>query len=314
MNKYRQRVALAQARVPGPRFWSVSADTAPTVRAHLVADLSYPVVLKPQVGSGSRNTCQVGDAESLLRLLNEAQREADDMLVEELLVEAHPREAQRFGDMLMVDSLISEGRITHFVVAGHFIPAPPFRGTGSFIPSHLSDAETRAVFDATEAALRALCVDNGFTNTDLIITPDGPRVLEVNGRIGGQIPMLLQIAGASPLLSEAMRFAVRESDGDVAPLQTEHVSFCAMYQPPMEAQRLVALSGLEVVAQLPGVTQVSLYCCVGDAIDWRRGTISRLLTVYGVANDHEHLCELYEQIQRSIVASYEMTEPAEPLR
>jgi hypothetical protein len=62
------------------------------------------------------------------------------------------------------------------------------------------------------------------------------------------------------------------------------------------------------------VTQVSLYCCVGDAIDWRRGTISRLLTVYGVANDHEHLCELYEQIQRSIVASYEMTEPAEPLR
>src|ERR1035438_8834361 len=26
VNKYRQRVALAQARVPGPRFWSVSAD------------------------------------------------------------------------------------------------------------------------------------------------------------------------------------------------------------------------------------------------------------------------------------------------
>jgi hypothetical protein len=111
-----------------------------------------------------------------------------------------------------------------------------------------------------------------------------------------------------------MKFAVRESDGDVAPLQTEHVSFCAMYQPPMEAQRLVALSGLEVVAQLPGVTQVSLHCCVGDAIDWRRGTISRLLTVYGVANDHDHLCELYEQIQRSTVASYEMTESAEPLR
>ncbi len=314
VNKYRQRVALAQARVPGPRFWSVSADTAPTVRAHLVADLSYPVVLKPQVGSGSQGTCRVGDSESLLQLLNEAQREADDMLVEELLVEAHPREAQRFGDVLMVDSLISEGRITHIVVAGHFIPAPPFRGTGSFIPSHLSDAETRAVFDATEGALRALCVDNGFTNTDLIITPDGPRVLEVNGRIGGQIPTLLQLAGASPLLSEAMKFAVRESDGDVAPLQTEHVSFCAMYQPPMEAQRLVALSGLEVVAQLPGVTQVSLHCCVGDAIDWRRGTISRLLTVYGVANDHDHLCELYEQIQRSIVASYEMTESAEPLR
>ena len=228
------------------------------------------------------------------------------MLVEELLAEAHPREAQRFGDVLMVDSLISEGRIAHFVVAGHFIPAPPFRGTGSFIPSHLGDAETKAVFEATEAALRALGVDNGFTNTDLILTPDGPRVLEVNGRIGGQIPTLLQLAGTSPLLPEAMRFAVRESDGDVAPLQSENVAFCAMYQPPMEAQRLVELSGLDVVAQLPGVTQVIPDRRVGDAIDWRRGTMSRLLTVYGVANDHGHLYELYQQIQRSIVTRYEM--------
>jgi biotin carboxylase len=305
-NKYRQRAALARAGVPGPRFWSVRATPLHTVRAHLVADLSYPVVLKPQVGSGSRNTCRVADAESLLRLLDEAQRGGEDMLVEELLAEAHPREAQRFGDVLMVDSLISEGRIAHFVVAGHFIPAPPFRGTGSFIPSHLGDAETKAVFEATEAALRALGVDNGFTNTDLILTPDGPRVLEVNGRIGGQIPTLLQLAGTSPLLPEAMRFAVRESDGDVAPLQSENVAFCAMYQPPMEAQRLVELSGLDVVAQLPGVTQVIPDRRVGDAIDWRRGTMSRLLTVYGVANDHGHLYELYQQIQRSIVTRYEM--------
>jgi len=313
-NKYRQRVALAQARVPGPGFWSVSANSTPTMRAHLVADLNYPVVVKPQVGSGSRNTCQVADAESLLQLLEEAHRGAEDMLVEKLFTEAHPREAQRFGDVLMVDSLVSEGHINHFVTAGHFIPAPPFRGTGSFIPSHLGDAETGAVFEATEAALRALFVDNGFTNTDLIITPDGPRVLEVNGRIGGQIPTLLELAGASPLLPEAMRFAVRESDGDVAPLRTENVSFCAMCQAPMEARRLVGLSGLDVVTQLPGVTEVSLYCRVGDALDWRWGTASRLLTVYGVANDHDHLCELYEQIQRSIVASYELIDPAEHLK
>jgi len=34
--------------------------------------------------------------------------------------------------------------------------------------------------------------------------------------------------------------------------------------------------------------------------------MSRLLTVYGVANDHGHLYELYQQIQRSIVTRYEM--------
>ena len=308
-NKYRRRLALARARVPGPEFWPVPADTDPTARSHLAADLSYPVVLKPQAGSGSRSTYRVADAETLLRLLGEAQRRAEDMLVEDVLAEAHPRDAQRFGDVLMVDSLVSEGRIVHFVVAGHFIPAPPFRGTGSYIPSDLGDAETKAVLEATEAAAKALGIDNGFVNTDLILTPDGPRVLEVNGRIGGQIPTLLQLLGTSPLLPEAMRFAVCESDGDVVPLRSEHVAFCAMYQPPMEAQRLVELSGLDAVALLPGVTQVIPARRVGDAVDWRRGTISRLLTVYGVANDHDHLYELYRQIQRSVVTRYEMAEP-----
>jgi biotin carboxylase len=311
-NKHSQRVALARARVPGPAFWSVPAGTGPAERAQLAADLAYPVVLKPQVGSGSRDTCLVADAEALLRLLDEAQGGAEDMLIEQLLVEAHPRDAQRFGDVLMVDSVVSEGRVTHFVVAGHFIPAPPFRGTGSFIPSHLGDAETKDVLEATETAVRALGVDNGFTNTDLILTPDGPRVLEVNGRIGGQIPTLLQLVGAPPLLPEAMRFAVRESDGDLALLQSEKVAFCAMYQPPMQARRLVELSGLDAVAQLPGVTGVILDRRVGDAIDWRRGTTSRLLTVYGVADDHDHLYELYQQIQRSVVAGYEMAEVAQP--
>jgi hypothetical protein len=311
-NKYRQRAALAQARVPGPAFWPVAADTEPTARARLVADLSYPVVLKPQAGSGSRSTYRVAKAEALLRLLDEAQRRGEDMLIEEELLEAHPRSAQRFGDVLMVDSLVSEGRMTHFVVGGHFIPAPHFRGTGSFVPSHLDETETKAVFEATEAALKAVGAADGFTNTDLILTSDGPRVLEVNGRIGGQIRKLLQLAGAPPLLPEAMRFAVRESDGDVAPLQSEQVAFCMMYQPPIGAQRLVELSGLDVVDHLDGVTEVIPDRRAGDAIDWRQGTASRLFIVYGLANDHDHLLELYQQIQASIVARYEMDEMAEP--
>jgi biotin carboxylase len=271
------------------------------------------VVVKPQVGSGSRDTFQVDDAESLLRCLGEAQRGSEDILIEDLLREAHPREAQRFGDVLMVDSEVSEGRMNHYVVAGHFIPAPPFRGTGSFIPSHLDEAETEAVLDVTGAALQALGVDNGFTNTDLILTPDGPRVLEVNGRIGGQIPALLRLIGAPLLLPEAMKFAVGQSDRDVASLRTGRVAFCTMYQAPMEAQRLTELSGLDTVAQFPGVTSVMPYLRVGDTIDWRQGSKSRLLMVYGVAEDHDRLYELYQRIQETIVAGYEMADPGGPV-
>jgi hypothetical protein len=73
----------------------------------------------------------------------------------------------------------------------------------------------------------------------------------------------------------------------------------------MDATRLAQLSGLDVVAQLPGVTEVVRERKVGDLIDWRRGTSSRLLKVYGMAEDHDHLYDLYQQIQHSVVARYE---------
>ena len=305
-NKYRQRLALAEAGLPGPGFWPVPHDTDASVRADLVSQLRFPVVLKPQDGSGSQNTCQVDDSDALGRLLDDAQGRGEDMLVEEVLAEARPRDAQRFSELLMVDSFVSGGRVSHYVVAGHFIPAPPFRGTGSFIPSDLDDADTKAVLEATEAAIAALHVEEGFTDTDVIMTPDGPRVLEVNGRIGGQIPTLVQMAGAPALLPEAMRVALRLSDGDIAAFPTDQVPFCAMYQSPMEAQCLVELTGLDVVAQLPGVTRIVADRRAGDVIDWRTGTLSRLFTTYGVADDHDHLYHLYQQIQTSVVARYEM--------
>jgi hypothetical protein len=88
-------------------------------------------------------------------------------------------------------------------------------------------------------------------------------------------------------------------------VRTTDVAFCAMYQAPLEATRLVELCGLDIVAQLPGVTRIVANRIAGDDIDWRVGTMSRLFTVYGVANGHDHLYELYGQILQSTIARYD---------
>jgi biotin carboxylase len=306
-NKYLQRVALATAGIPGPRFWPVAATADVVTRRELAATLRYPVVLKPQKGTGSRHTSLVSDSADLLRLLEAADTRAVDMLIEELLAEAHPREEQRFGETVMVDSLVADGHTIHFALTGHFIPAPPFRGAGSFIPGELDRAQTAAVLEATEAALAALDIETGFTNTDLILTPDGPRVLEVNGRIGGEVHALLDMAGGSaPLLREAMEFAAGALDVAITTPNTERVAFCANYHAPMDAHRLASLSGLDAVSKLPGVTNVVRYRHPGDAVDWRDGTMSRIFTVYGVTRDHDELHALHAQIDRCVHAEYEL--------
>lgn len=305
-NKYLQRLALARAGVAGPDFWPLAAGADAAEREELASRLRYPVVLKPQEGLGSRQTLAVLDAGGLLAALQDAGLEVADMLLEELLPESRPRAQQRFGETLMVDSLACDGHVTHYAITGHFIPAPPFRGTGSFMPIHLGEADRRAVVEQTDAALAALGIESGFTNTDLILTPAGPRVLEVNGRIGGDVATLLELSAGAPLLREAMRFATGATDVDLAAIELGKVAFSVNHQPPQDARRLLALDGLDEIAALPGVSSVVRRRGVGDPLDWRDGTMSRLFTVYGAVGDHDQLHELHTRIGRCVVADYEL--------
>ena len=68
------------------------------------------------------------------------------------------------------------------------------------------------MLDLATAALRALGVRTGGFHTEIKLTPDGPRVIEVNGRLGGGVPeMLLQASGES-LMRLSMRVALGEAD------------------------------------------------------------------------------------------------------
>ena len=129
-----------------------------------------------------------------------------------------------------------------------------------------------------EAAVRALGITDGFANVDLKLTPEGPRVVEVNGRLGGNVDALIELAGGPPILPLVFRLALGE---DMAPNPRSWpcrrgaagaaVGYFAWIQTPMSATRLVGVEGLDDVAALPHVTSVVRNQRQGDALDWAVG-------------------------------------------
>lgn len=75
--------------------------------------------------------------------------------------------------------------ISPLLVTGKFALAPPLRERGAFMPATLSEAETKAVAALAASAVLALGIRYGASHTEVKLTPDGPRVIEVNGRVGG---------------------------------------------------------------------------------------------------------------------------------
>jgi biotin carboxylase len=91
-----------------------------------------------------------------------------------------------------VESVCAPDGSTHVAITGKFPLEPPFREQGGFWPAPLPIEDETAILALVDRSLAALDIPVGITHTEVKLTPAGPRVIEVNGRLGGHIHDLAQ--------------------------------------------------------------------------------------------------------------------------
>ena len=277
VDKRRQRAALHQAGVPGPNFWSVAAGVTSTQAADLAQRITYPAVLKPAEGSGSRGIHLVRTPGDLLSLLA-GEAAGGDCIVEEYLYDDSTIDPT-FASYLSVESVISAGRVSHVAITGRFPLAEPFRETGNFIPAMLDRRLRQPVLAMVDDAIDALGITTAVIHTEIKLTPDGPKLIEVNGRLGGRPPFVLRSVSNVNLFQIACRVAVGAPVGVDGLAHCSDVGFWLMLQPPLSARCVAMVEGLNELSGRYGVETVSLMRGPGQAVDWREGTDSQVATV-----------------------------------
>ena len=204
-----------------------------------------------------------------------------------------------------MESLVASGKINHVAVNGRFPPSAPFRETGFFIPADLSGSQTAAVLEVATAALRALSVRTGGFHTEIKLTPDGPQIIEVNGRIGGGVPEMLFEASGVSIFELSIRVALREPVIVDGLIPCSRIGWCFLIQPPVSAQRFVSVKGLDRLAELPGVHRVLMNRTPGDAIGLWDGTFHYICSVYGVASDYDRVLEINRFLHEEVSIVYD---------
>jgi biotin carboxylase len=302
-NKVAQRQALQMAGLPVPGFWSVPARQGAQELDALVGEVGYPVIVKPQRGAGSRDTVRAGDADALRAALDGVD---EPWIVEEILHDGWPRADRFVGDYVSVESVVSRGRASHAAVSGKTALADPFRETGSFIPADLSAEIYSEVLDVATRAIAAMGITVGMVHTEIKLTPDGPRVIEVNGRLaGGGIPDTFALASGQSAHRLVGRLALGADVQFASPLPSQCVAYLWEVQPPMTARRLTRLDNLDEARQLPGVHEIRLNRHVGDELDWRAGTDGALFSLVGVADDHAAMIDTIQLVDRTVEVEYD---------
>ncbi len=199
-DKQQTRQALAAAAVPQPESVAVSTVEQALAQA---ARIGYPVVLKPRAMGASLGVVRVdGPAELPARFAF-----ARDCAVpgswryDEALLEEYAT-----GPEISVDAAVYHGEVRPMFVARKEIGYPPyFEEVGHVVDAAdplLTDPDVLRILADTHAALG---FTDGMTHTELKLTPTGPKVIEVNARLGGDlIPYLgLRATGIDPGLAAA---------------------------------------------------------------------------------------------------------------
>jgi biotin carboxylase len=168
VSKLRQRERLAEHGVPQPAWRMVTE--AP-------ADLSVPVVVKPPDRQGQKGLTLVRDHKRLPAAIEQAVSfsRANVALVEDLVegpevtVNAFSTNGV-FHPLTVTDRVTSTDESAFGVALAHAWP---------------SEHDTEDAIEVAKAAATALGIENGPTYTQVVLGPDGPRVMELAARLGG---------------------------------------------------------------------------------------------------------------------------------
>lgn len=242
-NKYRVRKCLFEHRVDDTeQAYEVNSETD---IKELAKHLNYPVMVKPCDGSGSRGASRVNKASELKAACEYAMAGSI----------THRAEIETFitGKEYGAETLIVGGEPYVFGIMRKWMTNPPYYAElGHAIPNDLpKDVEEKAI-NCVKAAIKALGINTGSVNMDMLITKDGKvYIVDIGARMGGNMIGSCIIPYGTGI--DYMANMIRNAVGDKVDLRP--CSKCAV------ATRLLAFDD-GVVKRLPDFEKIEKEYCV----------------------------------------------------
>jgi biotin carboxylase len=242
-DKREQRGAFDRGGVPHPA-WSEDGTGLPA---------GARIVVKPAAAQGQRGLEIVepgGDLAAAVAAAEEASRDGR-ALCEEFVG----------GPELTVNAFVDDGRFVPLTVTDRERALAFGVATAHLYPSLYDPAP---VIAAAEAACSALGLTSGPTYTQVLLAPDGPRVMEVAARLGGgHDGELCAAALGVDLSAAAVRAALGQAPDSLEPTRDRAAVVRFLIAP---AGRLVRIDGLDEARAQPGVELAYSYRAPGAVL------------------------------------------------
>ncbi len=241
-------------------------------------EIGYPVVLKPRALAGSAGVVIVADESGLMSAYATASTAtfpglaSHDCLVEEYLD----------GPEISIDCVVVAGRVACVNVARKRLGFEPYaEEVGHLVAPWRAEAFWPATEALVHRAHAALGIGTAITHAEVRLTATGPRIVEINCRLGGDfIPYLALAANGFDVVAAGMRAAM----GDDQLPEVDDVGYAEVAFAYPTADGVVMAVDVSRAQVVPAVREVQVLAEVGQVLRLPpRGVVPRSAAVIATA-------------------------------
>ena len=254
-DKFVMRQRLAAAGIPGPAF-----RQAETLAEALEAatDIGFPVVMKPVDNAGSRGVRRIESAAALPA--------AFELAVEQSLKRRVIVEQFMDGIEATAEALTIDGKTTVLAMSDKVhVPFPMCVSIALNYPAQFPLEAQDEIRRLVQRAAQALGIHQGPTHTELMVTADGVKVVEVAARGGGFriFQDVVRLVSGVNLVQETLHGALGRP---VHATPTQSQAVILRFFHPQRYGTLLAVRGVEEAKAVTGITHLIIEVEPGQPI------------------------------------------------
>lgn len=251
-DKYDMIKAFKEHNVPSP--WFCTIDTLDELKS-LEAQLTFPCIMKPTDNAGSHGVVL---AKSFKELVDSFDYSHDCSRHGKVIIEEYLQGSEVSVEVMVVDGVAHILQITDKLTTG----APHFVEMGHSQPTRHPADVAEAIRKVAAQACAAVGINKGPAHVEMMVTTQGPRMIELGARMGGDnittglVPLSTGIDMVKATIDAALG-----NEPDIEPT-LKCGSAIRYFDVPYGTIR--SISGIDEAYKIAGVKQITFTKDIGE--------------------------------------------------
>lgn len=247
--------------------------------------VTYPCIMKPTDNAGSRGVVLAHSLEELESEYNYTVGESrkGGVIIEEYMV----------GPEVSVEVMTVDGephilQVTDKITTG----APHFVEMGHTQPSRLGVENVLKIKDLASRAVKAVGIKNGPAHVEIMLTKDGPKMVELGARMGGDCITTHLVPLSTGI--DMVRSTIEIACGQKTDIEAKFSKGSAIRYFKTSEGVIKSIMGVDEAKAIPGVREISFVKNIGDRVGSIDSSVDRVGFVIAQgenADDAEAICE-----------------------